>query len=72
MCQLREFDASFESIWHLVANLWQKNGKISGCFIAALSLFFNNVKIKQIWKEMVVALHSNVFCTFKRVNGVIF
>ena len=40
-----EFEILFESISHVVADLWQRNGKISGCFKNS------NVKIKFPTKE---------------------
>ena len=50
-----EFEILFESILHVVVDLWQRKGKISGCFKTALLLFSSNVKIKYFFKGRVLA-----------------
>ena len=47
-----EFETLFVSSWHMVADLWERKGKISGCFKNSTSLlFFSNDKIKLVLKE---------------------
>ena len=41
-----EFKTCFQSIGQVVADLWQRKGRISGCFKTALLFFSYNVKIR--------------------------
>ena len=65
------FETMFESIWQVVAYLWERKGKISGCFKNSTQFFSSNVEIKYIFKEMILAFSIISFCILGNVNNVV-
>ena len=51
-----EFETLCESIWHVVADLWQGKGKISGCSKTNVLLFSSDVKVSFQRKYSGIAL----------------
>ena len=50
-----EFETLHESICQLVADLWQRKGKISGCFKNSTSIVLQQHQVNKVFKERVPA-----------------